>query len=283
MILYKKAADLRKHLDDQSKSGEKIGFVPTMGALHEGHLSLIRISKKATDLTVCSIFVNPTQFNDSSDYEKYPVTTDSDIALLLSAGCDILFLPEVAEMYPEGLKSTRYYELGIMENLLEGKFRPGHFQGVCQVVHRLLELVQPDQLFLGQKDYQQCMVINLLLHLTGFDIKTTLRVCPTLREKDGLAMSSRNRRLNETDRIVAATIYRVLNNIKEQLHPGALSLLKKAAIVQMREAGFRTDYIELADAKTLEPVDIWDGHQKLVALVAAFLGQVRLIDNLPLN
>jgi pantoate--beta-alanine ligase len=283
MILYKKAADLRKYLDDQSKSGKKTGFVPTMGALHEGHLSLIHISKMATDLTVCSIFVNPTQFNDPADFEKYPVTTDSDIDLLLAAGCDILFLPEVAEMYPEGLKSTRHYDLGIMENLLEGKFRPGHFQGVCQVVHRLLDLVQPDQLFLGQKDYQQCMVINRLLRLTGFDNKTTLQVCPTLREPDGLAMSSRNRRLNETERITANKIYRVLSFLKEQLQPGDLSLLKNTGIVQLQEAGFRTDYIEIADAKTLQPVDNWDGHQKLVALVAAFLGPVRLIDNLPLN
>jgi pantoate--beta-alanine ligase len=283
MILYKKAADLRKHLDDQSKSGKKTGFIPTMGALHEGHLSLIRLSKMATDLTVCSIFVNPTQFNDPADFEKYPVTTDSDIALLLSAGCDILFLPDVAEMYPEGVKSSRHYDLGNMENLLEGKFRPGHFQGVCQVVHRLLDQVQPDQLFLGQKDYQQCMVINQLLHLTGFDKKIMLRVCPTLREPDGLAMSSRNRRLNETDRITANTIYRLLTQIKEQLHPGDLSLLKNTAIAQLQEAGFRTDYIELADAETLQPVDSWNGNQKLVALVAAFLGPVRLIDNLPLN
>jgi pantoate--beta-alanine ligase len=283
MILYKKAADLRKHLDDQSKSGKKTGFVPTMGALHDGHLSLIRISKKATDLTVCSIFVNPTQFNDPVDFEKYPISTDADIALLLTAGCDILFLPDVKEMYPEGLTPTRHYDLGTMENLLEGQFRPGHFQGVCQVVHRLMDQVQPDQLFLGQKDYQQCMVINRLLHLTGFDKKTKLRVCPTLREPDGLAMSSRNRRLNESNRITAARIYRVLNDIKEQLQPGDISLLKKAAMTQLQEAGFRTDYLELADANTLQPVQSWNGHQKLVALVAAFLGPVRLIDNLPLN
>lgn len=282
MILLKKANDLINHLDTQRNLGKKIGFVPTMGALHEGHLSLIRLSKAATDLTVCSIFVNPTQFNDPSDFAKYPITTDKDIALLLTAGCDLLFLPDVTEMYPDGMTVVPAYDLGAMETLLEGKYRPGHFQGVCQVVHRLLLQVRPDDLFLGQKDYQQCIVINRLLQLTGFSETVTLHICPTLREPDGLAMSSRNRRLNKTERNLAATLFRTLSYLKQQLQPGNCEVLLQTAAAQLEREGFRTDYLVLADAVTLQPVSSWDGNQQLVVLVAAFLGDVRLIDNMPL-
>jgi len=283
MILFKKTNDLIKHLDNQRIFGKKIGFVPTMGALHEGHLSLVRLSKAATDLTICSIFVNPTQFNDPADFEKYPITTDKDIALLLTAGCDLLFLPAVSEMYPEGIMGKPEYDLGDMETLLEGKFRPGHFQGVCQVVHQLLAQVNPHDLFLGQKDYQQCMVIDRLMQQTGFKETVKLHICPTLRETDGLAMSSRNRRLNDSDRKKAASIFRTLSYLKQQLHTGSLDALLQTASDQLEQEGFRTDYLVVADAASLQPVSTWDGSQKLVALVATFLGGVRLIDNLPLN
>ncbi len=283
MILFKKTNDLIKHLDNQRILGKKIGFVPTMGALHEGHLSLVRLSKAATDLTICSIFVNPTQFNDPADFEKYPITTDKDIALLLTAGCDLLFLPAVSEMYPEGIMGKPEYDLGDMETLLEGKFRPGHFQGVCQVVHQLLAQVNPHDLFLGQKDYQQCMVIDRLMQQTGFKETVKLHICPTLRETDGLAMSSRNRRLNDSDRKKAASIFRTLSYLKQQLHTGSLDALLQTASDQLEQEGFRTDYLVVADAASLQPVSTWDGSQKLVALVATFLGGVRLIDNLPLN
>lgn len=283
MILFKKTNDLIKNLDNQRILGKKIGFVPTMGALHEGHLSLVRLSKAATDLTICSIFVNPTQFNDPADFEKYPITTDKDIALLLTAGCDLLFLPAVSEMYPEGIMGKPEYDLGDMETLLEGKFRPGHFQGVCQVVHQLLAQVNPHDLFLGQKDYQQCMVIDRLMQQTGFKETVKLHICPTLRETDGLAMSSRNRRLNDSDRKKAASIFRTLSYLKQQLHTGSLDALLQTASDQLEQEGFRTDYLVVADAASLQPVSTWDGSQKLVALVATFLGGVRLIDNLPLN
>jgi len=283
MILFKKTNDLIKHLDNQRILGKKIGFVPTMGALHEGHLSLVRLSKAATDLTICSIFVNPTQFNDPADFEKYPITTDKDIALLLTAGCDLLFLPAVSEMYPEGIMGKPEYDLGDMETLLEGKFRPGHFQGVCQVVHQLLAQVNPHDLFLGQKDYQQCMVIDRLMQQTGFKETVKLHICPTLRETDGLAMSSRNRRLNDSDRKKAASIFRTLSYLKQQLHTVSLDALLQTASDQLEQEGFRTDYLVVADAASLQPVSTWDGSQKLVALVATFLGGVRLIDNLPLN
>lgn len=283
MILLKKANDLRNYIDSQRKNGKPIGFIPTMGALHQGHISLIEAAKSRNQLTVCSIFVNPTQFNDPSDFEKYPVTTDTDIAQLLAAGNDVLFLPELDEIYPAGIKPIRIYELGQLETILEGKYRPGHFQGVCQVVHRLLDIVQPDLLFLGQKDYQQCMVISRLIELTGYADRITIQVCPTLREKDGLAMSSRNRRLSVKDRHTATTIFRTLSFIQQHLRPGDLTALHNKAVAALSAAGFRVDYVSISDARTLHPCTDWDGQQQLVALVAAFLDEVRLIDNLPLT
>lgn len=283
MILFKRAAELRDYLEKQRKKGKKTGFAPTMGALHDGHISLLEASKKENDFTVVSIFVNPTQFNDPADYAKYPVTLEKDISLLEAAGCDILFLPSVNEMYPSGQMLKKKYELGYLETLLEGSFRPGHFQGVCQIVHRLLEIVLPDNLYMGQKDYQQCMVVKKLLELTGLRQTVTLHISPTLREKSGLAMSSRNMRLSETERNAAVAIYQALNQIRENLQPGSLKTLQQEASEQLTQKGFRVDYVEIADAGTLYPADNWDGRQKLVALAAAFLGEVRLIDNLLLN
>src|SRR5258708_33913479 len=187
MILFKRAGDLSGWLQGQRSQGKSIGFVPTMGALHAGHISLIDISKKSMGLTVCSIFVNPTQFNDPKDFQKYPITIEKDIYLLEKAGTDVLFLPEVGDLYPGGTANLEKYELGRLENLLEGKDRPGHFQGVCQVMRRLLDIVAPDDLFMGQKDYQQCMVVRRLLEL----IKSTTRPppCPIGRGRGGPPMS----------------------------------------------------------------------------------------------
>jgi pantoate--beta-alanine ligase len=283
MILFKKVTDLRNYLDAQVSKEKKIGFVPTMGALHSGHISLAKACKQANDLTVSSIFVNPTQFNDKKDFEKYPITIEQDIRMLEGAGCDILFLPSVAEMYPAGTDRQKHYELGELETRLEGKYRPGHFQGVCMVVHRLLDIVQPHHLYLGQKDYQQCMVIAKLLELTGMKDNTSVTISPTLREPTGLAMSSRNMRLTEEEKKRAATIYHSLCLIKDQLAKGDITALKDKASSLLEENHFRVDYVEIADAGTLEPVKLWDGKQKLVALVAAFLGEVRLIDNMKLN
>lgn len=280
MILFKKINDLRKWLDSHSKKEDRLGFVPTMGALHNGHLSLISYSKKENEITICSIFVNPTQFNDPKDFEKYPITLEQDITLLEAAGCDVLFLPSVAEMYPQGLKPSQVYDLGFLETVLEGKFRPGHFQGVCMVVHRLLDIVKPDNLYLGQKDYQQCMVIEKLVFLTGMQELIKVNVCPTLRENDGLAMSSRNMRLKEEERKKAVTISRTLTFIKEALKPGSTAALLDKGKAILEAEGFRTDYLEIADAKDLSPVTNWDGHQPLVLLAAAFLNEIRLIDNM---
>lgn len=283
MILFKKENSLKQWIDAQQRKGVKVGFVPTMGALHPGHISLIESSRKDNNITVSSIFVNPTQFNDPKDFEKYPVTIEKDIWQLELAGCDILFLPKVDEIYPNGIAPTQYYDLGELETLLEGKFRPGHYQGVCQVVHRLLEIVHPDNLYLGQKDYQQCMVISRLVELMGINDKTNINICPTLRETDGLAMSSRNMRLSEAERVKAVLIFQSLSYIKDNLVAGETDTIKNKAIAMLSDEGFRVDYIEIADAKTLEPLSNWDGKKKLVALAAAFLNEVRLIDNLLLN
>lgn len=283
MILFKKENSLKQWIDAQQRKGVKVGFVPTMGALHPGHISLIESSRKDNNITVSSIFVNPTQFNDPKDFEKYPVTIEKDIWQLELAGCDILFLPKVDEIYPNGKAATQYNDLGELETLLEGKFRPGHYQGVCQVVHRLLEIVHPDNLYLGQKDYQQCMVISRLVELMGINDKTNINICPTLRETDGLAMSSRNMRLSEAERVKAVLIFQSLSYIKDNLVAGETDTIKNKAIAMLSDEGFRVDYIEIADAKTLEPLSNWDGKKKLVALAAAFLNEVRLIDNLLLN
>ncbi len=283
MLIFKKSRQLRDHLSLKKQKARSIGFAPTMGALHKGHLSLIEAAKKENDITVTSIFVNPTQFNDKKDFEKYPVTIDEDIRQLELAGTDILFLPSVEEIYPAGTTLSQSYDLGFLETVLEGKFRPGHFQGVCQVVERLLLLVEPDHLYLGQKDYQQCMVINRLISLMKKEDSIKLKICPTLREQDGLAMSSRNMRLSASERQIATSIYQSLSLIKNNLKPGDLSLLKQTAINLLQENGFRIDYVEITDAGSLQPVSNWDGKQKLVALCAAFLNEVRLIDNLLLN
>jgi pantoate--beta-alanine ligase len=284
MILFKRKTDLSGHLANLKSKGARIGFVPTMGALHQGHLSLIETSTANNSITVCSIFVNPTQFNDPADFEKYPVTIDQDILALEKAGCDILFLPGVEEVYGIGPRKTEeHYDLGYLETVLEGKYRPGHFQGVCMVVRRLLDIVNPDELYLGQKDYQQCMVITRLVELMQKKASIRVNICPTLREEDGLAMSSRNLRLSTVEREHAPAIYRSLQHIKARLAKGNLQPLKQVAQAELEGSGFRVDYVEIADALTLELVEEWDENEKIVALVAAFLNQVRLIDNLLLN
>lgn len=280
MIIIKEALALSNLLKKHRSGLQHIGFVPTMGALHAGHISLIRESKQDNELTVCSIFVNPTQFNNPSDFEKYPITIESDIDKLEAAGCDILFLPTVLEIYPPG-KPTLHYELGYLETVLEGHYRPGHFQGVCMVVDRLLSIVEPTVLYLGQKDYQQCMVISKLVELKNFDTK--IRISETIRETDGLAMSSRNVRLNEQDRKQALKIYAAMNMIKNEIVPGKLQALKEKASRFLTEHGFKVDYVDIADAKNLALLETWDGHQQVVVLVAAYLHEVRLIDNLLLN
>ena len=279
MILYKEAAALKTQIEKIRQSGKKIGFVPTMGALHKGHLSLIKLSQQQCDITICSIFVNPAQFNDPKDFEKYPATINNDILLLENARCDILFYPAVAEIYPEGISSSYHYDLGEIENLLEGKYRPGHFQGVCRVMHRLLNIVNPDKLFIGQKDYQQCLVIKRLAQL--IDCTVEIIVGETLREATGLAMSSRNLRLNEEEKKKAAGISKMLGYMKTNFLTTPIKQLEKHAADYLLTAGFnKIDYVSIADAATLQPAEDSSKSKPLVTLIAAFIGEVRLIDNI---
>ncbi|NLR60212.1 pantoate--beta-alanine ligase [Chitinophaga polysaccharea] len=284
MYQFKHSSDLKKHLSLVRKSNKSIGFVPTMGALHDGHLSLIQAARKNTDVVVCSIFVNPTQFNDPKDFEKYPVTIGEDIKKLNHVSTDILFLPSVEEMYPEGLESDLHYDFGDLETILEGKFRPGHFQGVGRIVHKLLDIVQPDQLFMGQKDLQQCLIVRRLLQITHSPVK--LVVCPTEREKDGLAMSSRNTRLSPAARKKATAIYHELTAIKNNFGKG-LHFMEEAheAFDHLKKEGFEPEYVDILQLEDgmLRPLDQPPGNATVVVALAAWLDGVRLIDNMILQ
>lgn len=281
MILFKHPRDIAHFLVNQSTPATAIGFVPTMGALHKGHIGLIQTARAQNELVIASIFVNPTQFTEQLDFEKYPSTIEADILELEKAGCDVLFLPSVADMYPNGIATLRTYDLGALDYLLEGQFRPGHFQGVCQIVHLLLDMIGPGKLYLGQKDFQQCLVLKKMIALLGFD--TAVVICPTQREPDGLAMSSRNTRLQPSEREIAPFLYQSLCSIKENLREGKLGDLQRNAQKTLTCRGFKVEYVAIADAQTLEEIYYWDGSQRLVALVAAYINEVRLIDNLPLN
>jgi len=277
MIIIKRTQKIKDFVSKLKLGGKKIGFVPTMGALHDGHISLIKKSKSQNSLTICSIYVNPTQFNNVIDLNKYPVTLESDIDKLEMAACDVLFLPSTDEMYLND-EVNEHYDLGMLEHILEGKYRPGHFQGVCIIVDKLLTAIKPNTLYLGKKDYQQCMVINKMITDKKYEVR--LEICDTIREPGGLAMSSRNLRLNEVERIDALKIIETVINIKKNIKPGNLEEIKIKATKYLTKNGYKVDYTEIADAATLEIVSDWDGKVKLVVLVAAYLNNVRLIDNI---
>lgn len=280
MFIFKTVDDLGAYLQEQKAQGSTIGFIPTMGALHQGHLSLVGTAKQDKMLAVCSIFVNPTQFNNPADLEKYPKTTEQDIEMLTEAGCEVLFLPDEKEVYPGGKTITAPYDLGYLDTVLEGAYRPGHFQGVAQVVDRLLQIVAPDKMYLGQKDFQQCAVLKRLIDTKHPAV--ALEKVPTVREADGLAMSSRNRRLTEPQRSVAGLIYQCLISIQTKKGMQAFPVVKKECWDILVHKGFKPEYIELADADTLELLPDYDTSRKTVALIAAYIGDIRLIDNLPL-
>lgn len=279
MVILKRVNDIEEYLNLKRAKGNQIGFVPTMGALHSGHISLVERCKADGGVSVCSIFVNPTQFNDKSDLEKYPRSVEGDIELLLQAGCDVLFLPDVSDIYPDGEAAMPSWDFGYLETVLEGATRPGHFRGVGQVVARLLQVVQPDRLYLGSKDYQQCMVIKKLAELTGMK-ELRVVICPTQREQDGLAMSSRNRRLSEGQRSVAGLIYQCLVSIQAKQGSAPFAVVQKECDDLMRAKGFVPEYIALAHADTLELLEDYKPGTPMVALIAAKIGEIRLIDNL---
>ena len=270
------------YLEKLRRERKTIGFVPTMGALHKGHLSLLAQAQQSSDVTVCSIFVNPTQFNDPMDLEKYPRPIASDISKLEKAGCDVLFNPDVNEMY--AANEQWHLDIGELEGLLEGKFRPGHYQGVMQVVYKLFAIVKPDLAFFGQKDYQQFLVIQKMVDLLNLPVK--LVMCPIQREADGLAMSSRNIHLSAEERQHALVLSRTLDWLKENLDPNKIdSVLEECKKRIDAEPGVKLDYFEIVHANDLHAATAgnWNPDHKstfdIVALVAAKVGNTRLIDN----
>jgi len=251
-----------------------VGFVPTMGALHNGHLSLIKRSKSENDITVCSIFVNPTQFNDPADLAKYPRPIEADMAKLEAAGCDILFAPEVSEMYDDN--EQWHLDIGPLEHLLEGEFRPGHYQGVMQIVFKLLDVVKPNNLYMGQKDYQQFLVVQRMVELLNLQVNMVM--CPIEREADGLAMSSRNVHLSDTERKHALVLSKTLNYIKGHFDVSREAELEEQAMEMLAaEEGVEPEYFRIVDGKTLYPAT--PVSTSVVALAAAKVGKTRLIDN----
>jgi pantoate--beta-alanine ligase len=273
-----KVSTIQKAVRKARKEGKKIGFVPTMGALHEGHISLINAARKKSDVVISSIFVNPTQFNDKKDLIKYPRTLKADSRMLEDAGTDFLFHPSVDEIYPPGKKYDLNLDLKGLDTVMEGEFRPGHFKGVVQVVHRLLDIVKPDFLFMGQKDFQQFTIIQHMINT--LKMPTELVVCPIIREKDGLAMSSRNRRLDPNLRKKANILYRTLKKIKAGIKDQSPSSLIDMAMKETSIPGLKPEYFAIVDGNTLQDVDAFDHHDYVVVCTAVWAGDVRLIDNM---
>lgn len=275
MQVFERKTDLNQFISTAKSQGKNIGFVPTMGALHAGHISLISAAVAQCDLVVASIFVNPIQFNNPEDLKKYPRTFESDREKLEEAGCDAVFFPSVDEMYPD--KVTEKFDFGPLEKVMEGASRPGHFNGVAIVVKRLFDLVQPDVAFFGKKDFQQLAIIKAMVKQTN--IKVKIVGLDTVREKDGLAMSSRNSRLSSDEREIAVQVSKTLQFVKANkglVEPAVLMAEAKKSL----EQNFKLDYIQIIDGNNLQPIASWDETDYPVVCIAAFLGDVRLIDNL---
>jgi len=277
MITASTSADIQVIVKKAKQENKTIGFVPTMGALHQGHLSLVKEAKRISDYVVVSIFVNPTQFNNSEDFEKYPNTIENDLNLLKEGQVDLVFLPTKEIIYPE--QSTLTFNFGYLENIMEGAFRPGHFNGVATVVSKLFNIVQPHSAFFGQKDIQQIAVIKSLVTSLSFPIK--IEIIPTSRESSGLAMSSRNMRLSDHEKVVASEIYKSLDRIKNSLkinHDFDHFIHQEIATLE-KEFNIQVEYLELVKANNLESIDQLEGGEYALCF-AGQLGQVRLIDNL---
>ena len=269
------------YIKARKAAGEMIGFVPTMGALHQGHLDLVTRSKQENDLSVCSIFVNPIQFNNKEDLAKYPRTPGEDTMLLEKSGCDVLFSPSAAEMYPEYESLPPSLQFGLLDKVMEGKFRPGHFNGVAIVVKKLFDIVQPDNAYFGKKDYQQLAIIQFMVKTLTLPV--TIIPCETVRDTDGLALSSRNARLTPAERRLAPVIYKVLQSVSQQAgHLPVGELISRAIHKIEKHPGLRVEYLEIADKESLQPFENWEHVDRGVVFVAVFLGDVRLIDNIEL-
>lgn len=291
MIIFNYIEQLQNHLNSIRSQKKTIGFVPTMGALHAGHISLVDKAKADCDVVVCSIFVNPTQFNDLSDLDKYPRTLKADYQLLEKANCDIVFAPEVKEMYSEAeleLKRQKIedkswtqghsVDFGTLETVMEGAHRPGHFNGVAQVVSKLFRIVEPDKAYFGQKDFQQLAIIRSMTKQLKMPIE--IISCDIMREHNGLAMSSRNERLTKQERDLAAVISKALFLVKEQYQSKSVVELKALAVTQIKTVPAITmEYIEISDSESLQPISDFKHSKNAVVCIAVKLGEVRLIDN----
>ncbi len=282
MIVVNTRNDLQETLENHRVLGKTVGFVPTMGALHMGHLSLLEQAKAENDIVVCSIFVNPTQFNDPKDLDKYPRPIENDIDMLQSVNCDILFLPEVNEMYSNN--EVWDHSFGEIETLWEGAMRPGHFKGVAQIVYKLLSLVHPNKSYFGQKDYQQTVIVKKLCK--DFSLSTEIIVCKVIREANGLAMSSRNIRLSETERQEASKIYEALISSKMLVQQKVynISYIIEQATAKLLEINNVTlEYISIVDAENMLEVSEINENSKQLMIIALRIGNTRLIDNMFIN
>lgn len=277
MQVLKSKNELVSLIDSYKKEGKTIGFVPTMGALHNGHLSLVKECKKNSDVTVVSIFVNPTQFNDLEDLKRYPRTLDKDTELLKSVNCDLVFAPSVEEIYPE--PDTRKFDFGYIESVMEGAKRPGHFNGVGQVVSRLFDIIQPDKAFFGMKDFQQVAIIKNMVKQLNYNIQIV--PCPIIREESGLALSSRNTLLDEDHKKNAPHIYATLKKARNLASEMSVSDLKKWITDEINSNPYlETEYVEIVDDTTLKVTENWKEEGIKVACVAVYAGKIRLIDNI---
>jgi len=277
MEVFKEISTLREHLKTQRTEGKKIGLVPTMGALHEGHLTLVRSSIKENDITVCSVYVNPTQFNNQADLKNYPRELQKDIDLLKKEGCNVVFTPDDGVMYPD--KASINISFGKLEEVMEGSFRPGHFNGVATIVSKLFNIVDPDKAYFGQKDLQQFLIIKQLVKGLSFPVE--LRCVDVVRESNGLAMSSRNLRLSQEDKKKSVILHQSLVNAKKSLSEGgAVQHVKSEATSFLDVDGVDLEYFEIVDGDTLREISNISEQKNVAICVAAFIGGVRLIDNI---
>lgn len=267
---------LQVALDKERKEGKTIGFVPTMGALHDGHLNLISHAHAENDIVVASIFVNPIQFNNKEDLEKYPRDVEGDVKKLETHHTDYVFAPSVDEMYPDEVR--KQYDFGAIDKVMEGKFRPGHFNGVAVVVHRLFNIVNPDNAYFGEKDFQQLAIIKKLIEIENLSVN--VKGIPTVREPDGLAMSSRNQRLTADERKKAPLLYNTLKKASENQEKETVEEVKRYVTGTLNKNGFSVEYFDIVDSNTLQPVSKWNDSGNLRGCIAAYLGNVRLIDNI---
>ena len=279
MKLIHTIGDLRQALAEARAKGEKIGLVPTMGALHAGHASLVRRSVEENGLTVVSVFLNPTQFNDKKDLERYPRTLEADCVLLEQVGADIVFAPSVEEMYPE--PDTRRFSYPPVDTVMEGAFRPGHFNGVCQIVSKLFAAVEPDRAYFGEKDFQQIAVVRAMVKDLGFGVEIV--PCPVVREESGLAMSSRNTLLTDEERAVAATIYAVLSKSRNFASTHTLAETRRYVVDALNAiVGLEVEYYSIVDGDTLQELAHWADSDNIVGCITVFCGSkpIRLIDHI---